>query len=434
MHVFKPKRLKDGKRRTSTFWSGRYRFQDDPGWTTVALRVRQKDVAERKLAEIVYREERRRQGMLLDEVEAGAASRPLTAHLDDFERDLVARGRSKDYIRKVVPRCRKLFAECGWVRVGDISTDRFVAWRALVDHGPRTANHYLESARCFLGWMHQCGRVQANPLTRVQKAETRGHERVVRRAYTLDELDRLLAVARARAPIYLGAALTGLRYRELGQLQCGDIDLGTEPRVRLAASIQKTREYRSLPLAPQVVEAWRPLVEGRSESARLFAKGMPSHHTLRKDLEAAEIDRRDARGRSVDFHSFRKTFTTFLQVAGVDRRVIMEVARHKDARLTDLVYTDAERLDLRSAVGLLPVLGGGANSHMDSYGTVPERHEASQTGTMSSGGIETKNAGSPKENRRFAGRNRRLEQQSKKWSRGESNPRPGAVCMAPLRV
>lgn len=438
MHVFKPKRKKAGKRWTSEFWSGRYRLPGDPGWTTVALRVRQKDVAERKLTEIVNRAERRRHGMLVDEHEAGAASRLLTDHLDDFERDLIARGRSKDYIRKVVPRCYRLLQECRWQRIGEVSADSFIMWRSSAGHGPRTANHYLDALRCFLEWMVGCGRSQSNPLARVQKAETRGHERVVRRAYTPEELRRLLEEAGPRAPIYLGAALTGLRYRELGQLRCGDVDVeGLEPRVRLAASIQKTREYKALPLAPAVASAWAPLVAGRPASARLFAKGMPSHHTLRRDLERAGIARRDERGRTVDFHSFRKTFTTFLQVAGVDRRVIMEVARHKDSRLTDLIYTDAERLDLRSAVGRLPTLNApdpGGNAQMDSHGTVPERPETSRSVTSTGRMPTAKKHQSSQQNRRFCDVARPHRRAGKEWSRGESNPRAGTDRSPPLRV
>jgi len=443
MHVFKPKRLKSGKRWTSQYWSGRYRLAGDTGWTTVALRVRQKDVAERKLAEIVNREERRRQGMLTDEAEASAAARPLAEHLDDFERDLVARNRSKSYICKVVPRCRRVIDECCWKRVGDVSADAFIAWRASSEVSPRTANHYLEAVRCFLAWMGRCGRMTSNPLLRVQKAETRGHERVRRRAYTLDELRRLLAVSEVRRPIYLGAALTGLRFQELSQLTCGDVELaGEQPMVRLPASIQKTREYKALPLAPEVAEAWAPLVAGRRLSERLFAKGMPSHHTLNADLEQADIPKHDERGRSVDFHSFRKTFTTFLQVAGVERRVLMEVARHKDSRLTDVVYTDVERLDLRSAVNRLPVLGGGEptcpvpseNAQLDAHDTVPEGPEVSSNGTVDTGRRGSTNSAASGKKRGLRGNERPSKGASEKWSRGESNPRPVTVSRTPLRV
>lgn len=424
MHVFKPKRMKDGKRWTSQYWSGRYRLEGDEGWTTVSLRVRQKDVAERKLAEIVNRAERERQGMLTDGLEAKAASRPLAEHLGDFEQDLIARKRSKGYIRKVVPRCRRVIEECDWKRLGDISADSFITWRSSNSFSPRTANHYLEAARCFLEWMVRCGRLSANPLLRIQKAETRGHERVVRRAYRLDELHRLLAIAEARRPIYLGAALTGLRYGELGRLCCGDVELaGQQPMVRLPASIQKTPEYVALPLAPEVAQAWAPLVEGRPSNARLFAKGMPSHEVFNADLKLAGIAKRDERGRTVDFHSFRKTFTTFLQVAGVDRRVVMEVARHKDSRLTDFVYTDAERLDLRMAVNRLPVLGlGQENAHQDAHASGPEGHQPSSNGTNPTGLDDTEISQFGHENQPLEAAGGLVGVGVEECRRGDSNP------------
>ncbi len=381
MHVFKPKRFKNGKRWTSAFWSGRYRVVPSEKWTTTPLRVRQRDVAERKLAEIVRREERRAHGLLNDEVELAAASKPFADHLADFERDLIARGRSAEYIRKVVPRCRRVATECGWTKLGQLTADSFVTWRSAQTCSPRTSNHHLEAVRCFLEWLRGCGRIQACPLQAVRKVETRGRQKVVRRAYTREELGRLLAVAGPRVPIYLGAALTGLRFKELRRLRCCDVLLvGPEPTVKIPASIQKTPEYKSLPLAQCVSDAWSPLVKDRPGTARLFGKGMPSHHTLTADLEKAGIVKRDERGRQVDFHSFRMTFTTFLQQAGVDRRLVMEVARHKDSRLTDIVYTDAERLDLRGAINTLPDLG--ANAQKNSHESVPDGHLPSLPGTI----------------------------------------------------
>ena len=86
--------------------------------------------------------------------------------------------------------------------------------------------------------MRACGRLNASPLQAVKKVETRGRQTVVRRAYTRTELDRLRATAGPRLPIYLGAALTGLRFKELKRLRCCDVELaGLEPSVRLPANI-----------------------------------------------------------------------------------------------------------------------------------------------------------------------------------------------------
>jgi len=68
-----------------------------------------------------------------------------------------------------------------------------------------------------------------------------------------------------------------------------------------------------------------------------------------------------------------------LQRAGVERRVLIAVARHEDSGLTDVVHTAAERLDLREAIGRLPALG--EDSQNDAHGTVPERHSMAPPGT-----------------------------------------------------
>jgi hypothetical protein len=159
---------------------------------------------------------------------------------------------------------------------------------------------------------------------------------------------------------------------------------------------------------------------------------MPSHHSFAADLVKAGIPKRDERGRQVDFHSFRITFTTFLQRAGVDRRVVMEVARHKDSRLTDIVYTDAERLDLREAINRLPLLGEDAQK--DAHAGVPEGHSG-VIGWHEWVGSSTRQKQRKPAEKPWAFASRRGPSRGvEKWSRGESNPRPETVSLAPLRV
>ncbi len=81
--------------------------------------------------------------------------------------------------------------------------------------------------------------------------------------------------------------------------------------------------------------------------SRLF----PSARTLQADLRAAGIEPNGEGDRVVDFHSFRKTFTTALTEAGVHPRVVQALARHSRIDLTMGVYTDLERLDLRGSGG-----------------------------------------------------------------------------------
>ena len=74
------------------------------------------------------------------------------------------------------------------------------------------------------------------------------------------------------------------------------------------------------------------------------------------DCKRAGIPKRDARDKSVDIHSLRKTFNTWLANAGVPPRIAQELMRHEDIDLTMNVYTDPALFDLSAAVESLPAL------------------------------------------------------------------------------
>jgi len=75
--------------------------------------------------------------------------------------------------------------------------------------------------------------------------------------------------------------------------------------------------------------------------------------TFRKDLDAAGIPYLDELGRRVDFHSLRHTFNTMLQRTGVPSRIVMELMRHSDLRLSSTTYTDTTCLPLFEEIGKL---------------------------------------------------------------------------------
>jgi hypothetical protein len=92
----------------------------------------------------------------------------------------------------------------------------------------------------------------------------------------------------------------------------------------------------------------------------VFRGLIPRMTAFRKDLEAAGIAYVDAKGEYADFHSLRKTFGTMLTLAGVPQRVVMELMRHNDMRLTAKTYTDAGMLPTDATVAKLPSLNGAA--------------------------------------------------------------------------
>lgn len=88
----------------------------------------------------------------------------------------------------------------------------------------------------------------------------------------------------------------------------------------------------------------------------LFPKGVADPYTLRRDMKRAGIPAIDKLGRPVGIHTFRRTFISQLQKAGVHPRVIMQLARHKSLRLTDSTYTDTTLLPLAAGMEMLAPL------------------------------------------------------------------------------
>jgi len=77
---------------------------------------------------------------------------------------------------------------------------------------------------------------------------------------------------------------------------------------------------------------------------------------LDRDLRAADIPKRDERGRTVDVHALRHSFGTLLSKGGVAPRTAQAAMRHSTIDLTMNVYTDPKLLDVHGALDALPAL------------------------------------------------------------------------------
>jgi hypothetical protein len=106
-----------------------------------------------------------------------------------------------------------------------------------------------------------------------------------------------------------------------------------------------------LPLHPQLLAALSRPRPANATAGDLVLPGMvPRSEAFNLLLGKAGIAKVDSQGRSVDFHSLRRTFCTSLHRAGVPQREAMELMRHNDPRLTANTYADASLFSLRSAV------------------------------------------------------------------------------------
>jgi integrase len=197
--------------------------------------------------------------------------------------------------------------------------------------------------------------IGSNPVQFVEKVGTNGTDKRKRRAFTVEELQRLEKVSGKRAVVYKIAALTGIRRGELREIEWRDVHLdGPSPFIYVRASIAKNHDDAMQPLTPDGAAALRQLRPVKAlPNDHVFAGLIPRIERFRRDLEEAGIPYVDARGEYADFHALRTTFGTMLTLAGVGQRTIMELMRHSDMRLTAKVYTDSNMLPVSDAVALL---------------------------------------------------------------------------------
>ncbi len=241
----------------------------------------------------------------------------------------------------------------------NITPDSFTAWRNQRKDAVRTLNHYLQGMISFLNWMERVGRIKTNPLKHVPKVDERGQRRRVRRAFSDEELSKLVKGSGPRGIIYFTAARTGLRQEELRQLTWADLHLDADaPFVVVRAVVAKNKTEEQVCLVPEIVEALKEYRPVRFASGDLvFPNGIPRASRLKVDAERNQIAYRDESGRYADFHALRYTWATFLQRNNIPQRFAMKLMRHSDIKLTAKVYTDETRLPIYDAIKGLPRLG-----------------------------------------------------------------------------
>ena len=366
----------------------RWRFRQKPAdgkVLDVSLGTSELRVAEKRRAERRSEIQLERAGLTPPKTMLEAAQRSLSAHLGDFLADMRRRGKSEKYLANLEFRAGRLIADCAWKAAVEVTADSFQTWlRGHPDLSAKTSNDYLEAVRCFFNWLIKNGRFSSNPLLAVEKVKTEGRQTRDRRAFSDDELKRLLAASGERRTVYLMAAHTGLRRSELASLRWADLRLEDEkPHVIARASTTKNGKAARIRLHPELVAALRQS-KGSSQPDEVVFRRVPRIERLRRDLKKAGIPYQDALGRFADFHSLRKTLGTNLAKSGVPRRTAKSLMRLSDSHLLDDIYTDENLLGPDTAIEALPSFLPPA-SPIASLILFPASHDPSLAGTPASG-------------------------------------------------
>jgi integrase len=342
----------------------------------------------------------------LIEGHSGAAMKTLTEHLADFADHLRAKGITSKQVHMVHQRAGDLFKGCGAMHWSQVQPTPVERWLAELMTKPRkgskakvggpgrsvqSRNFYLQAAKQFCRWMVREGRATQNPLEHQRAMNVATDRRHDRRALSIDELRRLLAVTfagserfgltgRERSLVYRLSAEPGLRASELRSLTRASFTFGRKlASVTVEAGNSKRRRRDELPMRADTAALVRDHVAHKSPNAQAFnlTTSDETANMLRADLadaraawlaesqtpeDGAERERSaflvhvDDAGRHVDFHALRHTFMTNLARAGVHPATAQRLARHSDVRLTLGRYTHINLDEQREALETLPDL------------------------------------------------------------------------------
>ncbi len=378
-------------------WYGR--FKDPNGKDKQVPLFTDKTASQAKLNEIVRNVERRSAG-LYDPYEEHH-KKSVNDHLADYEAFMIAKGITEKHVNQTLSRIRKLIEGCQINLLMDIDATKVAVWlsdRRMTSKrfSAQTSNFYLDGLKYFCNWLVTHDRMQKNPVSKLNRVNIEIDQRHTRRSLSEDEFQRLISAAEDgssvenvngpdRAIIYLFAAWTGFRRRELASMTLRSIDLtGTPPVLKVDAAYSKRRREDSIPLHPYVVGKFRYWLKTQPDlkaDSKLFPLTTPKGYLrdtakmMKKDLESArklwldessiEAERtqressdflkyENSKGEFADFHANRHTFITNLSKAGISLAVAQKLARHSDPRLTANRYTHLDIDEKASAIETLP--------------------------------------------------------------------------------
>jgi hypothetical protein len=309
-------------------------YHDEHGRRRKKTGATDKAVTQRIARDIENRVALRREGVIDARADALVSheARPLADHLNDWHRDMRARGKTARHADQYRERAGKLAALARGARLDEIEPGRKAEVRergarkladalrsarlssltpepiqsalaTLRDAGKshQTINHYRSALRAFLRWAGDKGRLRDNPMRGVSGYNAEEDVRHARRSLTDEELARLVVAAEAgpeiygmsgdmRAMAYSVAAQTGFRVAELRALTPESFRLeGPEPTLCLKAASTKNRRPAEQPVPLALARDLSAWLRGRPAGEPVFPLHRETARAIRRDLKTAGI-------------------------------------------------------------------------------------------------------------------------------------------------
>lgn len=335
----------------------------------------------------------------IKQAEPEPEKRVASFQLEEYIKHLKQRDVSHTQLTNLRSRIKKTLAACNFQLVTQIQAqpvEDYLAKRRLDGMSKQTSNHYRQAVHQFCEWLVKRSLLRSNPVADIPKLNVETDRRHHRRALLHEEFLRLIRAAEMgkpiqtiegidRAMIYILAAWTGYRRREIASLALTSFQLDSvPPTVTLEARHSKRRKSEVQVLHPEVVSRLRKWLEIRKPIHEIYlfplskescgydratAKMMKADLSVAREAwieEAKSPEEQKLRQESdfllykneaglfADFHANRHTFITNLARAGVAPKVAQTLARHSDIRLTMNVYTHTDLSEKVEAVARLP--------------------------------------------------------------------------------
>lgn len=384
------------RRPGSPFWS--FVFKDAAGVVRRrSAKTKDLRVAREALAEALRGVEQTKAGHV--DHYAETRKTPTADLVIEFKDHLEGEGRTEAYVKAVIRQIRGYLAFASPPTIASIhapDVERFLD-QVRNKHSVKTRDNYAGALRSFGRWLERSGRWDVDPfrsvLTRTPKRDK--HRTYKRHSFRFEEAERLVEAAwarfeaerarseggcacwpgyddivRDRQVLYWFALTTGFRVAECGAIRWEDVSFDERaPCVRLAGLYTKNGHDARVPLQAFVVDALKDMRTRRSQAA--VRRGGPvvtqTDHVFKVPRTIAELVRKDAAfaglipeksptSKRVDFHALRKSCARILIELNVHPKIIQQVLRHSDIRLTMDLYGELGEDDLlREMPGKFPV-------------------------------------------------------------------------------
>jgi len=226
--------------------------------------------------------------------------------------------------------------------------------RLKAGNKPSTMNKSLRSLQSVLNYAVRRNYLKVNPFTGNRRALWLKEPEPTPKVVPYEDYQRLFDACpddQWRAILTI-AYYAGLRRGEILHLEWSDVDFdsGLLHVANKEGHFTKTRKYRQVPMAPQVVESLKKLEMGRFKSKYLMTfKHHHFDHIYHRICRAAGLVD-DNNYNIYKLHDFRVTCATNMQRQGVPVKVCQRILGHADMATTAKYYLGADEQDLRDAI------------------------------------------------------------------------------------